>query len=486
MSLDIARTDSAAAARARPRLALLGMSGRLLLLTIVFVMVAEVLIFVPSAADFRRDWMEERLQAARLASLAVRAAPDISENDRLAAELLAGAGVAAVAVKREGVRELVLNAMPPGAAAERTADLRGQSRLRSMLDTPGAFFPAPDSYMRIVGDARMEGAEFIEALVRQEKLARELREYSGRVFVASLLISLIVASLIYVTLNIVLVRPIRRLIAAMTAFAAAPENAAPPAGETRRQDELGQAQAALARMQRDLGQTLRHRRRLAALGEAVSRISHDLRAALASASLISDRLAADQDPRVRDLGARILRSINRAVRMCEATLRFGAAADAEPHPREIALRAALDEAADEAAMAALWRNSADPALIVRCDPEHLHRIALNLFRNADAAMHGRETARLSVTAVRAGGMVRIAVADTGPGLPKRALERLFQPFSGGGNGNGNNGGNGNGGHEGVGLGLAIARDLARANGGDLRLAHSGPDGAVFELDLPAA
>src|SRR5690606_4287533 len=112
-----------------------------------------------------------------------------------------------------------------------------------------------------------------------------LRAHSAGFFAVSLALALIVAALIYVTLNLVLVRPIRRLTEAMAAFGAAPERAAPPPA-AHRHDELGEAQTALATMQRGLSQTLRQKQRLAALGEAVSRISHDLRNVLSTASLI--------------------------------------------------------------------------------------------------------------------------------------------------------------------------------------------------------
>ena len=473
MTVELAPPNAQEAAR--PRRFALGMSARLLLLTIGFVMVAELLIFAPSAADVRRDWLEERLQAARLASLAVEAAPNRDVSEEIAAQLMTGAGVAGVGIKRDGIRELVLNSAPPGAVAEYSIDLRKETLLDGLLQTPRAFFPKPGSYLRIVGEARIGGAEFVEALAPQAALGRELRAHSARFFAASIILSLITAALIYVTLNFALVRPIRRLTASMQAFGAAPERAVPPPAFASRHDELGAAQSALADMQRGLSHALRQKQRLAALGEAVSRISHDLRNALSSASLVSDRLAAEEDPRVRDLGARIMRSIDRAAHLCEATLRYGGAGDMEAHPRPLGLRAALEDAAQECCTDAIvWTNAVDPAGIVCCDPEHLHRIALNLFRNAVAAMRGRTQARLGVAAEQAGALVRIRIEDTGPGLPEKARARLFQPFAGAGRDGGS------------GLGLAIARDLARANGGDLRLAYSGPEGAIFELELPAA
>lgn len=61
---------------------------RLLGLTIVFVMLAEVLIFVPSAANFQREWMRQRVAAAKTAALAVEAAPDGMIDEALTRELL--------------------------------------------------------------------------------------------------------------------------------------------------------------------------------------------------------------------------------------------------------------------------------------------------------------------------------------------------------------------------------------------------------------
>ncbi|MDQ2104614.1 ATP-binding protein [Azospirillum sp. C340-1] len=81
---------------------------------------------------------------------------------------------------------------------------------------------------------------------------------------------------------------------------------------------------------------------------------------------------------------------------------------------------------------------------------------------------------LSVSAeARPGGGLVLLVADDGPGLPPRARDNLFQPFAGSARAGG------------IGLGLAIAREVLRAHGGDLRLAESTAAGTVFALELPA-
>jgi len=109
---------------------------------------------------------------------------------------------------------------------------------------------------------------------------------------------------------------------------------------------------------------------------------------------------------------------------------------------------------------------------VDADPEQLFRILLNLLRNAGEAVAGRESGEIRVSALRNGPRVTIDIADNGPGIPERVRERLFQPFAGTSRPGGS------------GLGLVIARDLARAHGGEVTLVSTGPQGTVFRVEIP--
>src|SRR5690606_11432076 len=104
-----------------------------------------------------------------------------------------------------------------------------------------------------------------------------------------------------------------------------------------------------------------------------------------------------------------------------------------------------------------WENAVPAKLEIDADPDQLFRVLLNLCRNALQAMEGGETTllvrRLRVEARRDGGVVTIAVRDTGPGVPERARAHLFQAFQGAARPGG------------TGLGLAIAAELVRAHGG---------------------
>ncbi|MEE8293805.1 MAG: ATP-binding protein, partial [Kiloniellales bacterium] len=105
---------------------------------------------------------------------------------------------------------------------------------------------------------------------------------------------------------------------------------------------------------------------------------------------------------------------------------------------------------------------------IEADREHLFRVLNNLGQNAIEA----GASRVEVSAEQIDGRVRVTVSDNGPGLPPRAHQQLFQPFTGSARPGG------------TGLGLAIARDLVRAHGGEIRLEHSTADGTNFRIELP--
>jgi signal transduction histidine kinase len=117
-----------------------------------------------------------------------------------------------------------------------------------------------------------------------------------------------------------------------------------------------------------------------------------------------------------------------------------------------------------------WRSAGIDGLVVEADREQLFRILLNLARNAHQAM--ADGGEIRVKAAQRDGRVEIDFADTGGGIAPAALDHLFQPFRAGRVG-------------GAGLGLAIAKELARAHGGDLALVSTGANGTTFRLSLPA-
>jgi signal transduction histidine kinase len=271
-----------------------------------------------------------------------------------------------------------------------------------------------------------------------------------------------------------MVRPMRRITQSMTAFRDDPEDVARSAIDpSLRSDEIGVAERELADMQSRLRAALHQKSRLAALGIAVTKISHDLRGILATARLVSDRMADSEDPEVRRLTPTLLGAIDKAVDLCSKTLTF--ITDKPPEPRRSRFPFAV--LAEEAGQSlpevargdAAWAIKVQADLTIEADRDQIFRVIANLGRNA--VQSGATRIELAASAAE-DGRVTITVADNGPGLAPRARERLFQPFAGSARPGGS------------GLGLAIARELMRAHGGDIRLVRSTGEGTVFELELP--
>lgn len=479
-------TDSARELPASPRRARIGaaltglrraatsLPGKLLGLAVAFVMLAEVLIFLPSAAAFRNEWLRDRAEAAHLAALAAEAAPGAMPSEEAVRELLAGADVVAVGRVYDGVNELVLGGRVSGELVK--ADLTDTSLLESMIAACDTLFAPPGRYINIWAEPQTRPNERMSVIVREDPLRDALIDFSIRIFWLSIFISLVTGGLIYLSLLFILVRPMRRLARAMTAFQEDPSDLTRMVEPSRRADEIGEAERALAAMQADVRAAFRSKERLATLGSAVAKINHDLRNVLSSAQLISDRLAMSSDERVAAMGSRLVRAIDRGVRLCAETLEYGRSREHDPHFETVILRDALDDAAGDAFAsvgAAEWINAVEEDLTVRADPDHLHRIFLNLFRNAVQAMETSQTRSLSVGAAIEEERVRVRVADTGPGIPERVQKTLFAPFAVTGNRNG------------TGLGLSIAKELAHTLGGEVRLVETGEGGTVFEVVLKA-
>lgn len=455
------------------------LSGRFLLLTIIFVMLAEVMIFVPSVARFRFDYLSERLERAQIASLTQLATPPGTMVDpELAKELLINAGVQSIALRRNEIRELALIMETPG-MVEETFDLSSASAMTLMRDALRCLFITEPRLIRIVGVPVNSGGIQIEATLNEGPLKAAMVDYGQNIFALSLLISIITAALLFVAVRIFIVRPISRVVGSMAAFRDNPEDAhniiVPDAGI----EELRKAEEALGDMQSRIAASLKQKDRLAQLGAAVAKVSHDLRNMLTTATLLADRMEASADPAVTRTAPKLIASLDRAINLCEQTLTYGKAEEAEPVLAPFALHEVTDDVIDAEQLRdkGIVQVSADiPGdLVVTADREQLFRVLMNLARNARQAIENAgKPGQVRISARRQGSEVEIEVSDTGPGLPRKALDNLFKPFQGGTR------------REGSGLGLTIAAELVRGHGGSLELASTGAEGTCFRIVLPRA
>jgi signal transduction histidine kinase len=468
--------DTANGKRPKRQIIRMGLSAKLLWLTILFVMIAEVLIFVPSVANFRKTWLEERLMAARMAALSVEAAPGGALPPALRNELLETAKVEAVALKREDFRSLLLEKDMPS-AVNAHYDLRTTSWITLIGDALYTVMAPDGRTIRVIGPVQAGNGAFIEIILDEALLKAAMVRYGLNILALSLLISLIAATLVYLSLNWLLVKPISRLTRNMMDFSEDPEDPARVIAPSERSDEIGIVESELADMQGQLSGLLRQKSRLAALGMAVSKINHDLRNMLSSAQLISDRMGSIPDPTVQRFAPKLIAALDRAIRLCSDTLKYGRTEEPPPTRERFALRPLVDEVGDALMLPReniAWHVDVPEELEVYADRDQIYRVIANLVRNACEALEdggAQQEGAVSVTAREQGGLTRLTVSDTGPGIPPKAQENLFAAFRG----SVRNGG--------TGLGLAIASELVRAHGGRIELADNSA-GATFRIELP--
>jgi signal transduction histidine kinase len=454
-----------------------GLSAKLLLLTILFVMLAEVLVFVPSVSNFRRQWLMERLAAAQIASLAAEAAPGGQLPNMLRDRLLESAKVKAIAVKRADSRQLIIEMDMP-AEIDAHYDLRTDSPFKLIADAL-MVFEAPDNrVIRVVGQPGFDAGEFIEVVMEEAPLKAAMIRYGLDILGLSILISVITAALVYLSLDALLVKPMTRLTRNIVRFSERPEDPTRIIAPSARRDEIGAAERELKAMQEELSGTLNQKSRLAALGLAVSKISHDLRNMLSSAQLLSDRLATVKDPRVQQLVPKLIASLDRAIRLCARTLDFGQAQEMPPQRTRFPLGALVGEVGESLGLPhetrIAWRVTIEPELEIDADRDQLYRVLINLCRNAVQALESLDSrGEIAMSAWREGAVTLIEIADTGPGVPERARAHLFEAFQTVAR------------KDGTGLGLAIAAELVQAHGGQIALVRN-EGGATFRVVIPDA
>ncbi|MCJ2082875.1 sensor histidine kinase [Methylobacterium sp. J-090] len=455
----------------------LGLSGRVFLLTIALVGLCEILIYVPTVANYRVMWLSDRIAAAYVAALVIDATPDHTVSVDLTERILTGVGAQAVIVTSGDARRIIARA-PLSDSVSRVVDLRSNPWTHSIAGAWATLFQPAPTPIRVIGKYR-EGFDPVEVVLDEAPLRRAMAAFCLRLLGTSLTIAAVVAGLVFLVLQRAIVRPVRLLVSNITSFADEPEETGRVIVPSGRNDEIGDAEVALARMEAALAAELRAKRHLADLGLSVSKINHEMRNLLTTAQLLGDRLEGVADPAVQRVAPRLVTTLGRAIRFCEETLAYGRATERNPQQRTVPLAPILADQADmsgrEPDSPVVIRERCAPDITVHTDPEQLSRALANLVRNAVQALSaegGNSAPRISLEARRTDGSVTILVIDNGPGLPARARAHLFEPFKGSTRPGG------------TGLGLAIAAELIELNGGTITLDQA-EAGVCFRITMPA-
>jgi signal transduction histidine kinase len=463
----------------RPRLGmpimLRSLSARLLILIFLFIMLCEVFVYVPSIARYRLTYLKNAIADAHLAMLALEAAPKSEISPNLTRRLLREARAHVVVKRVPGQpKRMLIEEMPPAVSA--TYDLRHVGVVSLIWDAFEALVEPGDRVLRIIDTPATEPRAVMEILIDEGPMQRDMYDYSRRILILSLIISFFTATLVFISLRWLLIRPLRRLTQNMVDFSADPADADRRMVPSGRTDEIGVAEQELRNMQSGLRAALKQNARLAALGAAVTKINHDLRNMLASAQLVSDRLASSDDPHVKRVVPTLIRSIDRAVRLCTQTLDFARSDTDKPRVEAFA----LDELVEEVFAAQTLpdegqrlENKLASRFMVTADRGQIYRVIANLVRNALQA-GADEVVVEAARDAEAGRGVAVTIRDNGPGVPEPVRAGLFEPF----HASATKGGSG--------LGLAIAREIVAGHGGTIELVDPDRTGARFRFTLPNA
>ena len=454
-----------------------GLSIKLIATIMAVILLVEIVVYLPSVANYRASWLDDRLRVGVVAARVLDAVPDVMALPRnLTDRLLTSAGANAIVYRREGQSQLIELANPVTPDVVVTADMRQRDLMSLIMGALDTLFAGPGRTLRIVGEGDTDES-LVELLMPERPLRQDMLAYSREIGIVSLAIAAITAVALYLLASYLFIYPVRRLTQNILAFRQAPENASLVIIPSKRRDEIGIVERELAAMESDLFSMLRQRRHLADLGLAVAKINHDLRNTLTSAQLLSDQVATLDDPKVQRLAPRLVTTLDKAIGFAQSVLDYGRETTALPVLTPVKLHALIDDAAFDARLvghpSVVFVNGVPDTLVLTVDPSQLGRVFLNLLKNAREALESSSTEHpeVSVAVTEDPETITITIADNGPGLPPRARANLFVAFQGSARAGG------------TGLGLAIAREITEAHGGKLVFVDQ-PSGTRFDLILP--
>ena len=221
--------------------------------------------------------------------------------------------------------------------------------------------------------------------------------------------------------------------------------------------------------------------RLAAVGELVAGVAHEVNNPLCSISAFAQLLLRDEDlmPTHRESIEVILAETTRASQVVKDLLTFARRSDPQREPLDlngvVVRTVRLRQYQFAEASVRVQQELAPELPAVLGDARQLQQVCLNLVTNAVHAMTTRGGGTLTMRTSQGEEGVVLEVIDTGPGISPGARAHIFEPFF-----------TTKGEGEGTGLGLSVSYGIVKAHGGTIEVADSGPQGTTFRVRLPAA
>lgn len=421
--------------------------------------VAEILIFIPSASQFQYRWFETQWQHFLMQF------DQQSESDLIALNetYQAQANQSAISFHTphficwsdDGAYISSIGEKPEVIVSFDLADNHLRHIFLAISIISGA---GPDTVM--VFDSRQDN--LFKASWSTKLIRAELQNYALRILGLTFIIGLIIIAPLYYFLSTRIVTPLRLMTRHMEEFASDPSQLREPMQLDNISGEISEIGKTLSSMTDDIRRALRHKERLADIGEATAKINHDLRNILMSATLVTDILMASEDPKIKRVAPHIERAISDAASMTQNMMDYLS----EPRP-ESARNFTLTEMVENLRHDTHLDVQLHGTETLHGTPGILYRLLLNLASNARAA----NAQTLTIDIWRAGHFAVIDISDDGPGIAKELKAHIFSAFYSGRKST-------------TGLGLAIAKDLAIAMGVDLRLSRTSVHGSEFRLSVP--
>lgn len=231
--------------------------------------------------------------------------------------------------------------------------------------------------------------------------------------------------------------------------------------------------------EREMRARLAETERLAAVGELVAGVAHEVNNPLCTISAFGQLLQRDTalTDEQREAVEVICSETMRASQVLRDLLTFARRSESENatiQVNELVERTMRLRAYEMSALGIGSEHRLSPDLpLVRGDPRQLQQVLLNLVMNAIQAMEPMGGGTLTVATRAERDRVVIEVTDTGPGIPAEARAHVFEPFF-------------TTKREGTGLGLSVSYGIVAAHGGMISIAQTGPGGTTFRVSLPAA